>query len=87
MSKNETAKLICWVRTSSDKARDRDSASNLSSALVPQRFAKAVAQGIDSSGDLGARQFLGDFNLKDGESLAPGHGVLVIYASGAERTY
>ena len=84
---NETAQVICWVRTPSDKARDRDSASSTASALVPRRFAKVVAQGIDSSGDAGARQYLADFGLKEGESLAVGHGVLVVYASGASRTY
>lgn len=83
----ETAQLICWVRTPSDKARDRDSASKVASALVPRKFAKIVAQDIDSSGNSGAYQYLGGFGLKDGESLAAGHGVLVVYASGASRTY
>lgn len=71
-------KLICWVRTPSDR---RDEASSTAFGIYkPTRLQSAakVAKDIDMLG--GDSDFAGIFGeMKDGCKIAVGHGVCVVY--------
>ena len=74
------AKVICWVRSKNDT---RDTASSTAVAVVPQKDAMRLARDIDTFGNAG--DYLHLFALPVGSRLASGHGVTVIYESGARR--
>jgi len=84
MTVNNTADVLVWSQGPTDC---RSTASGVACATVPVQVAAKIARQIDGSGNDGAGEYLAAFELKDGWTLARGHGVVVRYASGALRTY
>lgn len=78
-----TAELCCSVRTPEDREQSRDVAGSVASVIVPQKIARKLAISINWSGDAGAGEWLEEFRLREGDTLAAGHGVSIVYASGA----
>lgn len=88
MNENEfapLARVIAFCRTPSDGGRDW--ASGTAGADVPQMIAAKLARAIDARGNDGAGEYLPRFALRAGWKLAAGHGVTVVYKSGARRSY
>lgn len=75
-------KIMQWVRTAADKSKY--TASTAIACETECENAVAMARDLDRLGDLS--KFANRFTFGDGEHLAVGCGVTIVYQSGRRRT-